>query len=57
MYKQDLTQYTDMILNDEGLYTIRHNTDLLVALAGLYTYTDKQGDLNDETYNVKTSCC
>ena len=43
----DLTQYTDnelsmVVFNDEGLYSMRHDSDLIAELEEVFTFTPCQ---------------
>jgi len=47
MDKIDLTQYTDnelsmVVYNDQGLYSMRHDSDLISELEEVFTFTPCQ---------------
>lgn len=56
--KQDLTQYSDnelslVVMNDEGLYRMRRNSQFIGLLKDLFLFTEEQlevleQDLKDE---------
>lgn len=58
MKKQDLTKYSDselslVVMNDEGLYNMRHQQNLRHTLEEFFIFTDEQWneleqDLKDE---------